>query len=384
MLSIPAADSRQYFSVSGPPAFAGAGNRMKEDCRRVPTLTPTPTLRRLTAVLGATALVAGFCTASAFAQHQEQPTGPGAPTNTLDLTLNTGATTAPAAEKKTTVASSSAAPKAKAAPPKKATPARRSSGRRGLSTLPSRAASQQRGEAPATGTPPPKVAQGRLGRVSVDSATLRAGRETSARPLSIVQRGANLAVVQETDSHYGVLMIDQTVGWIPKASVELIDYQVEIQFPAQPEAPAAPSPSGQPGAEQYAGAGALSPHMEALLREAFSYLGVRYVWAGNTRNGLDCSAFVKNVFGSFGVSLPRHSGDQITKGATVASVDELQPGDRLYFDMKKAGRINHCGIYIGNGYFIHASSNQKQVGVDRIDKSNYRNGLVAARRDWKP
>ncbi|GEM_PF-729015 len=341
----------------------------------MPTLTPS--FRRLTALLGATALVSGLGGLSAArAQQAEPPVTP--PNSTLDLTLNTGAATGTKTEAQPAGApakkSPTPTPAPKQAAPKK--PARSTSTR--LTTLPSRRTSAPRGQATATGTPPPQVATGRLGRVVPESATLRGGREADARPLSIVPRGTNLAVVQETDTHYGVLMIDQTVGWIPKASVELVDYQVEIQFPAQPEAPAQPS---QTDPRQLAGD--VDARMEPLLREAFSYLGVPYVWAGNTRRGLDCSGFVKNVFATFGVNLPRHSGDQIVKGQPVNSTDELRAGDRLYFDMKRSGRISHCGIYIGNGYFIHASTNQKQVGVDRLDKANYRNALVAARRDFE-
>jgi cell wall-associated NlpC family hydrolase len=90
---------------------------------------------------------------------------------------------------------------------------------------------------------------------------------------------------------------------------------------------------------------------------------------------------VKNVFAKYGVSLPRHSGDQAKVGRAVDGAD-LRPGDRLYFDMKRVGRISHTGIYIGNGYFIHASSNRRGVGVDSIFKSNYYRALVNARRDF--
>jgi cell wall-associated NlpC family hydrolase len=104
------------------------------------------------------------------------------------------------------------------------------------------------------------------------------------------------------------------------------------------------------------------------------------VWAGNTRAGLDCSGFVKNVFATQGIRLPRHSGDQARVGTAIAGTD-LQAGDRLYFDMKRSGHVSHTGIYLGNGMFIHASSNQGKVGIDSVLKPNYLRALVAARRD---
>jgi cell wall-associated NlpC family hydrolase len=137
-------------------------------------------------------------------------------------------------------------------------------------------------------------------------------------------------------------------------------------------APAAPDQVPAPGEN-------LSPREEAILKEAFTYLGVPYVWAGNTRKGLDCSAFVRNVYKSVvGVDLPRHSGDQAQVGAPIVS--DLRPGDRLYFAMK-GDRVSHCGIYIGNNYFIHASTNHNRVDIDQIyDGSHYATKLVAVRR----
>jgi cell wall-associated NlpC family hydrolase len=109
-------------------------------------------------------------------------------------------------------------------------------------------------------------------------------------------------------------------------------------------------------------------------------MGVPYVWAGNTRSGLDCSAFTKNVFSTIGVDLPRHSGHQIQVGRTITDTGNLIAGDRLYFAMKGGSTITHTGIYIGEGFFIHASSNHKCVDVDPLFKS-YVNKLVAIRRD---
>jgi cell wall-associated NlpC family hydrolase len=123
----------------------------------------------------------------------------------------------------------------------------------------------------------------------------------------------------------------------------------------------------------------MSPRVYALLQEAFTYMGVPYVWGGVTRSGLDCSGFVGNVFRSQGVSLPRVAADQSKVGQLVNWAD-LAPGDRLYFDMGRKGRISHTGLYIGNGYFIHASTNHHRVDVDPLNKPNYLKALVCARR----
>lgn len=284
---------------------------------------------------------------------------------TLDLPLETGQSqeTPPPVQK------------APAKPPTKG----RASGRLGTLPLPSRGV-PNRTPVRANPQPAPKVLA-QLGYVIPAKVEVRVSQEPGARMLSVVPKGTNLAVVQEGQEHWGVLMVNNTIGWVPKAALELIDYRTEVSVPA-PEPQAQPQP--QPGGESEAGyPGAVAdPRIESIMREAFTYLGVPYVWAGNTRNGLDCSAFVKNVYSTMGVKLPRHSGDQLSVGRTVQGPD-LRAGDRLYFDMKGAGRISHTGIYLGNGYFIHASSNQGKVGVDSLFKKNYYRALVAARRDFE-
>jgi lipoprotein Spr/probable lipoprotein NlpC len=60
-------------------------------------------------------------------------------------------------------------------------------------------------------------------------------------------------------------------------------------------------------------------------------------------------------------------------------LSQLQPGDRLYFAVKGSA-IDHTGIYLGDGYFIHASRSRGEVAVDRLNKPLYGRNLVAARR----
>jgi cell wall-associated NlpC family hydrolase len=246
--------------------------------------------------------------------------------------------------------------------------------------LPSRSASTSRTNLRQAPQQAPKVLA-QLGVVTVAQAQVRVGREPDARLLSQVAQGTHLAVVADMGDHWGVLMVNNTIGWVPKANLELINYQTEVSVPSDPVT-AEPPPS-ESAAGQAAGLPSeLDPRMQSLLREAFTYLGIPYVWGGTSRNGLDCSAFVQNVFAKHGVRLPRVSADQAKVGIPVQGPD-LRPGDRLYFDMKRVGRVSHTGIYIGNGYFIHSSTNRKGVGVDSIFKPGYLRALVGARRDFE-
>ncbi|MGQ9728401.1 MAG: C40 family peptidase, partial [Candidatus Fervidibacter sp.] len=94
--------------------------------------------------------------------------------------------------------------------------------------------------------------------------------------------------------------------------------------------------------------------------------------------GLDCSAFVQRVFAARGIKLPRTSAKQAEVGIPVP-VSQLQPGDRLYFAVK-GNRIDHCGIYIGNGLFIHASGRHNAVVISSLYEPLYARSLVTIRR----
>ncbi len=103
-----------------------------------------------------------------------------------------------------------------------------------------------------------------------------------------------------------------------------------------------------------------SPSMAALLTEANSWIGTPYKYGGNTREGVDCSGFVLQVYlRALDISLPRTSAQQQDFCRKIRR-DELKPGDLMFFSVREGGNVGHVGIYIGDGMMIHASS---KVGV---------------------
>lgn len=113
---------------------------------------------------------------------------------------------------------------------------------------------------------------------------------------------------------------------------------------------------------------------------ATRFIGTPYKWGGTDLiGGIDCSAFVKKIFGSIGVNLPRTAKEQAYVGTPITRLENLQPGDRLYFWEAKRGKIGHTGIYLGNGYFVHSSSGNHGVSTNYLSKG-WIKLLVAARR----
>ena len=109
-----------------------------------------------------------------------------------------------------------------------------------------------------------------------------------------------------------------------------------------------------------------SEERNLFVRVAKTFLGVPYRLGGATMRGIDCSAFVKKVYEIFGVALPRTAREQSCVGRPIGK-DELEEGDLVFFQTPRARRT-HVGIYIGNGEFVHASSWNKEVKVDHLNK----------------
>ena len=119
-----------------------------------------------------------------------------------------------------------------------------------------------------------------------------------------------------------------------------------------------------------------------VLRTASDYVGVPYVWGGNTPKGFDCSGFTKYVFAKYGVTLPRTSREQVRAGSGVAAdFRALRPGDLMLF-AEPGGAISHVAIYVGNGRIIHASSSNGGVGYTDLNSGGdwFVAYFVAARR----
>lgn len=116
-----------------------------------------------------------------------------------------------------------------------------------------------------------------------------------------------------------------------------------------------------------------------IVAYAEEYLGTPYVLGGNGPNQFDCSVFTKYVYSHFGYTLNRTATDQLQNGVSV-SKDELQPGDLVFFKYRTSKPVSHVGIYIGNGEFIHASTNRYVVQIDQMESGHYANVYVYARR----
>lgn len=130
-----------------------------------------------------------------------------------------------------------------------------------------------------------------------------------------------------------------------------------------------------------AAAGAMSSERMAMistsLREAGRpWLGTPYRWGGDSRRGIDCSAFVRAFMrDNLGVDLPRATAGQQFEGVSVRRED-LLPGDLVFFRRRS---VRHVGVYLGDGEFIHASSS-RGVTISNLSEGYYQEAYWMARR----
>jgi len=114
-------------------------------------------------------------------------------------------------------------------------------------------------------------------------------------------------------------------------------------------------------------------------RTAERFVGIPYRWGGdNVVDGMDCSGFVRAVYNLCGLSIPRTSREQFKAGESVAKED-LQDGDLVFFGSSEDS-INHVGIYVGSGRFVHAPRRGEEIRVTSVDESYFEKRFVGARR----
>lgn len=115
---------------------------------------------------------------------------------------------------------------------------------------------------------------------------------------------------------------------------------------------------------------------KALLEFYKEWKHVKYRFGGNSKRGIDCSAFTQRIFKEkFGKYIPRTTRSQVKSGRHVKK-SQLALGDLIFF---KTGRTDrHVGVYMGDGTFMHASI--KGIKYTKVNKPFYVRTYWTSRR----
>jgi cell wall-associated NlpC family hydrolase len=120
--------------------------------------------------------------------------------------------------------------------------------------------------------------------------------------------------------------------------------------------------------------------VQTLLKRGLALLGTPYRWGGSSPEaGFDCSGLVGYVFRTaLGIDLPRVSREMAQDGEKVERT-ALVPGDLVFFG-RRGTRVDHVGIYIGEGRFLHAPRTGRDVTVSQLDTGYWSGRFLQARR----
>lgn len=209
----------------------------------------------------------------------------------------------------------------------------------------------------------------RSGTITGDRVNVRSKPSTEAKVLEKAGKGDSVSILDEADGWYRI-SIDGTKGWVSSSFVKLSGSK-------STKAKSSPTLSSRGDSEDVP----QSSNGSNIVAYAKKFIGVRYVYGASSPSGFDCSGFTSYVYKHFGIYLERVAADQSRQGTHIDK-SNLSPGDLVFFDTNGGHNyVNHAGIYIGNGNFIHASSGSAHsVTISSLNESFYENAYMTARR----
>ena len=201
------------------------------------------------------------------------------------------------------------------------------------------------------------------GRVEASALNVRSGPGTKYEKVGLLYSGSVVSIAGVEDGWYQI-SYGELEGYVSSNYVSLCKDEKgnrgdgEVTLPPSDEA-------------------------QAIIDYAKTFLGTPYVYGGNGPNSFDCSGFTKYVYNHFGYAINRTASTQLQNGKAVEK-SELQMGDLVFFrNDGDSHAASHVGIYIGNGQFIHASSDTRTVTIGDLSKGNNPRKYVGARRILK-
>ena len=99
-----------------------------------------------------------------------------------------------------------------------------------------------------------------------------------------------------------------------------------------------------------------------VVGTALTVMGTPYRWGGTSTDGFDCSGLIQYAYAQHGIALPRRSVEQAQAGTELSrEIAALAPGDILTFSSEPGGAVQHVGLYVGDGRFIHSARGGVQI-----------------------
>lgn len=113
------------------------------------------------------------------------------------------------------------------------------------------------------------------------------------------------------------------------------------------------------------------PQRMNIINYAKAFIGIPYEYGGDDFHGIDCSAYVRQVYKRAGIYLPRTSREQFRDNRLQeVKQSEMRSGDLVFFKKGYFAPISHVAIYLGNNKIIHSSKKEGGVKISKITPQN--------------
>ena len=124
------------------------------------------------------------------------------------------------------------------------------------------------------------------------------------------------------------------------------------------------------------------PTAEDVIATGERFLGLRYLWAGVSAYGVDCSGYTYTLFHHHGISIDRDAGDQMHhSGLEPVEREDLQRGDLVFFATAPGGdSIRHVALYLGDDLIMQAPNAERSVEVMSLTAYDPTGEYAGARR----
>ncbi len=206
------------------------------------------------------------------------------------------------------------------------------------------------------------------GIINANSVNFRTGPGTNAKKITFLNKNTAV-VILDTVNGWNKVKIGTKVGYV---SAKFVSTTTAAKVSRSTNAAAVTTLDVKDDAVSI---------NDKIVAYAKQFIGVRYKYGGaNPQTGFDCSGLVGYIYQKFGIKLNRSAQSMYSNGVKV-SKSQLEPGDILFFDAssrKASGVIDHAGIYLGGDSFIHASSSNRAVRIQKL--SEYRGTYIGAKR----
>lgn len=235
-----------------------------------------------------------------------------------------------------------------------------------------------------------------------EDTSIKSGRGNSAEVIGYLEKGHE--VVGEAEDGWIKISFNGMIGYVSESYLTTTEAVVpeevveEVETPEEIETPEIEVPEEEVIEEPVEDVVEEDVQEEEVYEEeapiyqggdtisnitsaAYSLVGSPYVWAGSSPStGFDCSGLTSYLYREYaGVELARITTGQANNGYGV-SKENIQPGDIILFQNDWSDHVDHVGIYVGNGEYVHAATEERGVVVDSTSGSYFQNNVVGVRR----